>query len=988
MVTLGKDVDLDAFYDDMETPGGNLYIPDRAVDVANRRPISRSTEYWLTQNDVNNLRNDPRVISVELNPADLNIEPGLTATETTGTFARNSSATATDINWGILRMWDGYLRTTATTEITTTVSWNHTGRNVDLVICDGDGIVPNHPEFLDSNNQSRVVQYNWYQHNPQVTGGSADTYSYGNPGSYHANHVMGTAGGNPNGWARDANLYNIYYYAGAVGNNNFPYVMDYIREFHRTKADNPDTGRKNPTVINNSWGMSIFPSQWSFSSIDAVTFRGTRFVPSGDTTYNGTSGVFTSVDLLSNFTADPENITQRIETTGSEGAPNGEFSGTLPTDWSRTGGEVSLNINTAPATRYTIRVQGPSTVNCTSTTSSQGLSGISYLTSYIQVFESDGTTEVTSTTDTQQSVDGGQVSISLAANSVNLPNNEIYQIHFDTALTEASSPTTAMTASVVITNYQASDAAATVTSLGTNQSIPSVATLTASVTPTSGNNDDGYWSVSLPFNVSFLSTNYSTVYMGTNSYLTFGSGSSVYYQIDENTPSVPKIMVTAEDCSCQRIYYGAEGTTGSRTFRLVYEGNPSTSGTLGSPTVRYQYTFYEATPSRIDLLIEGNSNKQVDGSFSNAQLNGWGFISGARIPVRVAALDADIEDAIDEGLIYIGAAGNGSWKHDVPGGPDWDNTFEMSGNTYYYMRGTSPTANDDTVNGTYDIPNICVGATDTSYTNSLDRKVYFSDCGPGVDIYAPGHYIQSPLNPSATGEITDARDSAYRIGKISGTSMASPQVAGIVACMMEAYPHFKQEEVKEYLLKTWSEQDQLYDATATDIPTDSDDLQGSPNNHAKYHHERPLDGTLFPKSRYTQRPTTGALFPRPKRSIIKGNPEPGSAPASNNYSISVGNVGSGAYTMSGSDRNGSVGGSNPTININSGDTLTLNVNASGHPLFIKTVNSTGTGNLVSGVSGQGTSSGSIAWNTSGVAAGTYYYNCQYHSAMYGLIVVS
>ena len=27
MVTLGKDVDLDAFYDDMETPGGNLYIP-------------------------------------------------------------------------------------------------------------------------------------------------------------------------------------------------------------------------------------------------------------------------------------------------------------------------------------------------------------------------------------------------------------------------------------------------------------------------------------------------------------------------------------------------------------------------------------------------------------------------------------------------------------------------------------------------------------------------------------------------------------------------------------------------------------------------------------------------------------------------------------------------------------------------------------------------------------------------------------------------
>ena len=48
IVTLKNKNDLDNFYDDMETPGGNLYIPDRSVEVADRRKISRNTHYYLT----------------------------------------------------------------------------------------------------------------------------------------------------------------------------------------------------------------------------------------------------------------------------------------------------------------------------------------------------------------------------------------------------------------------------------------------------------------------------------------------------------------------------------------------------------------------------------------------------------------------------------------------------------------------------------------------------------------------------------------------------------------------------------------------------------------------------------------------------------------------------------------------------------------------------------------------------------------------------
>lgn len=112
------------------------------------------------------------------------------------------------------------------------------------------------------------------------------------------------------------------------------------------------------------------------------------------------------------------------------------------------------------------------------------------------------------------------------------------------------------------------------------------------------------------------------------------------------------------------------------------------------------------------------------------------------------------------------------------------------------------------------------------------------------------------------------------------------------------------------------------------------------------------------------------------------------------YNISVGHAGSGAYTMSGTDRNGSVSGNNPTVTIHRGDTVRFNVNASGHPFYIKTTNTTGTGNQVSfpTASGQGTQSGTVTWTPSQrtpsdhTGAG-FFYICQFHGSMVGNIVV-
>ena len=131
--------------------------------------------------------------------------------------------------------------------------------------------------------------------------------------------------------------------------------------------------------------------------------------------------------------------------------------------------------------------------------------------------------------------------------------------------------------------------------------------LTASTTPI-GNNDDGFWAINMPFNISYNGTSYNQVYVGTNSYLTFGAGSSEYLNLSAANPNIPKIMITARDNSAQRIYYGEIGSAPNRTVRLRWEGTNRTTGTLGSPNMVWEATFYENAPAQIDLQIGVNAN--------------------------------------------------------------------------------------------------------------------------------------------------------------------------------------------------------------------------------------------------------------------------------------------------------------------------------------------------------------------------------------------
>lgn len=769
----------------------------------------------------------------------------------------------------------------------TTFRYNNTGGDVSTTTVTGN-------VFLDD-----------------AVGSWSGNYIYENysSGNNHATVVGGIIGGETQGWARGANLYNLRHDYNSLPANNFvplDYVFDYIRYWHADKPVNPATGRKNPTLVNCSWGVGVNTSAKNYytgnirTRIGEINYRGTRIRPEDlgnpkiDTGFTGVCDANTVYGELKGTQTGSTTASVTINSIsgqlgGSGIVPKSSLTGTI-----NVGDYMNTNV-----------VNWPLNARVTSVSETE--------TEYIISFTFLKNTNIT----------GTSTATCTFFNSV--LENVAYRIVSTGSTTTTITPITL--------------------SLGGNTGMTDQGDPDAVSSSGVDIYDDSGWACLLPFDITYLGADYGPSFGGatlgdsgyinvsTNSFVVFGGGLTLTYnfQPDPTGPGVRKICISSGDRSARKCYTQTTGTAGSRVFRIRFEGHESANGgNANNPNMIWEMRFFEATPNTIELHI--GSNAVYKGEFEQNQLLTYGVdLNSISAPQRNAAIDSDIDDCIQDGIIFVGSAGNQNYKIDVPGGLDYNNYYDINGIPYYYHRGSSPGSNANV---------ICVGSLNSS---SLENKSQESNTGPRVDLYAPGVNIASSvynnLGPGINGTLGAVRDNTdvlsistveraggttdrstittttphglttgdvvtvtdcsissfdifmapitvtgpnsfyyiqdlatvastsatgtvlpgYWYQKYSGTSIAAAQVSGVLALALEEYPGMSQAEAKLYITK-YAKENVMFDSEGG--YTDTSSLQGGPNKILFYYRERQSTGSVFPKINYRVRPDTGAVYPR------------------------------------------------------------------------------------------------------------------------------
>lgn len=258
VVVCKEGADCDSLWQDIENFSASPTVPDRPISIAdNRDDWSNMCNYWLTSEEVELLRKDPRVDDVAIPLKNLPNTFHLHLTQI-GNFNKpqnvtNSSGLA--VNWGLIRHSFDYNVYGSQTTTDRNYQYILDGSGVDVVIWDS-GIQVDHPELQNAAGQSRVKTINWYTAAGETGNLPANFYTDING---HGTACAGIVAGKTFGWAKNADIYAMNSVPFVDGRSiNIETAARLIRKWHERKnnpANGPGIYTGRPTVVNASFGQ-------------------------------------------------------------------------------------------------------------------------------------------------------------------------------------------------------------------------------------------------------------------------------------------------------------------------------------------------------------------------------------------------------------------------------------------------------------------------------------------------------------------------------------------------------------------------------------------------------------------------------------------------------------------------------------------------------------------------------------------------------------
>jgi Subtilase family len=455
----------------------------------------------------------------------------------------------------------------------------------------------------------------------------------------HGTACAGLTYGRTQGWAYNSNkwAFNLYNTYGTDIEQGF----DLVKIFHQTKPVNPEFNTKNPTVMSNSWGyrankdplgVTYYYTHRSTTNVAYTSETGINWLSHMGT--QGDAGRWKSEMKVNSYTtALDELIASGVIFVAAAGNSNQKQVNSDHPDYNNY--ITTSNAGTLQNSSFT-----EFGLTVTGTTNRRGFpqQGGMYTESDVRIYP---VINIGALDDDYKTSKEAKVSYSDRGNSIDvyapadgtLAANRGYGSSWnrvdtypqyrqgsgasvDTGFSAACSTSVILSGGTFLPSAGSSFSFVTSSGQAIITSItPNLQNITSNsvTTPTSGSNDDGFYTVALPWSILYNGTSRSTVFVGTNTYITFGSGSAEYANLSGSNPNLDKIFVSSTDNSVQRIYTDTQGVSPNRLFVIRMQGRNSTSGTLGSPNMEWEWHFSENTPNRIDLHIVSNARITTQG---------------------------------------------------------------------------------------------------------------------------------------------------------------------------------------------------------------------------------------------------------------------------------------------------------------------------------------------------------------------------------------